>query len=42
MEVGEEHAEFEKFWASHKQRLDHMMKVCHYKKSLEKVRAIVM
>ena len=36
-EVREEQAEFEKFWSSHKQRLDHMMKVCHYKRSLAKV-----
>lgn len=36
-EVHEEQAEFEKLWSLHKARLDHMMRTCHYKKTVEKV-----
>lgn len=37
-EIHEEQAEFEKFWAMHKSRLDHIMRTCHYKRTVEKVR----
>ncbi|XP_019856098.1 PREDICTED: triple functional domain protein-like [Amphimedon queenslandica] len=40
-EVHEEQAEFDKFWALHKARLDHMMRTCHYKRTVEKVKHLV-
>lgn len=40
-EIREEQAEFEKFWAMHKSRLDHIMRTCHYKRTVEKVRLCI-
>ena len=40
-EVKEEQAEFEKFWATHKSRLDHIMKTCHFRRSVEKVQRCI-
>lgn len=36
-DVQEEQAEFNKFWAVHKSRLDHMMRTCHFYKTVQKV-----
>ena len=36
-EVHEEQAEFDKFWAMHKARLDHIMRTCHFYRTVIKV-----
>ena len=36
-DVKEEQAEFDKFWAIHKSRLDHIMRTCHFHRSVKKV-----
>ena len=36
-DVREEQAEFDKFWSMHKSRLDHIMKTCHFYRSVKKV-----
>jgi hypothetical protein len=40
-EVHEEQAEFDKFWSLHKASLDHMMRTCHFKRTIEKVRRLM-
>ena len=41
-DVREEQAEFDKFWVMHKARLDHIMRTCHFYRSVIKVLHIIL
>ena len=38
-ELKAEQMKFDSFWATHKARVDHMMRMCHFNRSAEKVNA---
>ena len=40
-ELKEKQEEFDEFWALHRARVDHMMRMCHFSRSVAKVRVSV-